>query len=206
MVQAMSAVTVSVQVMVQVTRTTMPIVNFATYRRAAANVQTKTLCKTCYQYLCSECLIFHNNLQGTRGHVVVQGDDMPRSIADKPPRFEDCEVHPKHVKGQFCFEYQTLFCCLCATTTHTGCKVLSVDDACKSISSSDITSTYDIISDFSENIKAVTTSFEQLKVEKADALEEAQDMYHKERSKFNDMYEKFKQETKENIRNSKWYC
>ena len=81
------------------------------------------------------------------------------------------------------------------------CKVLSVDDACKSISSSDITSTYDIISDLIENIKAVITSLEtnieQLKVEKADALEDVQDMYHKVRSKFNEIYEKFKQETKE---------
>ena len=84
------------------------------------NVQAKALCKTCYQYLCSECLIFHNNLQGTRGHVVVRGDDMPRFIAVKPPRFEDCEVHPKHAKGQFCFEHQISVCCLCATTIHTA--------------------------------------------------------------------------------------
>ena len=127
---------------------------------------------------------------------------MPRFIAVKPPRFEDCEVHPKHVKGQFCLEHQISVCCLCAITIHTGCKVLSVDDECKSISSSDITSTYDIISNLIENIKAVTTSLEtnieQLKVEKADALEDVQDMYHKVRSKFNEMYEKFKHETKEN--------
>ena len=165
------------------------------------NAQAKAFCKTCYQCLCSECLLFHNNLQGTRGHAVVQGDDMPRSMADKPPRFEDCEAHPNHVKDQFCFEHQILLCSLCATANHTSCTALDVESACNNISSSEINSIYDTVRNFTENIKTVETSveinIEQLKVEKDDTFKDAQDMYQKVLSKFNGMHEKFKQETEE---------
>ena len=165
------------------------------------NVQAKAFCKTCYQCLCSECLVFHNNLQGTRGHVVIQGDDMPRSMADKPPRFEDCDVHPKRVKDRFCFEDQILLCTLCATSNHTSCTVLDVENACKNITSSEINSIYDSIKTFKENIKIIETSvdtnIEQLKVEKDDTFKDAQDVYQKVLSKFNEMYEKLKQETED---------
>ena len=54
--------------------------------------------KNCNQYLCIECHTTHGSLKATRGHVIQTGDNMPKSMADKPPRYDACDDHPKHLK------------------------------------------------------------------------------------------------------------
>ena len=59
------------------------------------NVKVECFCKNCNQYLCIECHIVHGRLRASRGHVIQTGDDMPKSMADKPPRYDICDDHPK---------------------------------------------------------------------------------------------------------------
>ena len=61
---------------------------------------------------------------------------MPKSLADKPPKYDRCDDHPREWKAKFCYEHKTLVCSTCSDTDHNACNVKSVDDVCKTISSS----------------------------------------------------------------------
>ena len=95
------------------------------------NVKVECFCKNCNQYLCIECHTTHGSLRASRGHVIQTGDDMPKSMADKPPRYDTCDDHPKHLKDQFCCDHWTLICSACCSTSHSKCDTKSVADACQ---------------------------------------------------------------------------
>ena len=116
------------------------------------NVQHEGFCKECVQFLCKDCLNVHRNLEGTRGHVIGRGDDMPKSMADKPPKFDYCDVHLRSRKDQFCGTHRVLLCSQCVPLQHKDCPVQSVDDACKGVPTSEIDVLYDKVSDFQTNL------------------------------------------------------
>ena len=99
------------------------------------NVEAASYCDDCVQFMCTKCNTIHKRLNSTRGHVVKTGSAMPRSQADKPPRFSFCDEHPKHLKNQFCSVHKQLICSLCLPLYHKNCSTGSVEDVSKSISS-----------------------------------------------------------------------
>ena len=62
------------------------------------NVKVHGFCKNCNQYLYTECHTTHEKLRATKGHVIQTGDDLPKSMAEKPPRYNACDDHPKLLK------------------------------------------------------------------------------------------------------------
>ena len=102
------------------------------------NVRIEAFCKNCNQYLCTECHTVHGRLKATKGHVIQTGDDMPKSMADKPPRYDTCDDHPKHLKDQFCCDHGTLICSVCCSTSHSKCGTKSVADACQYIQQNEV--------------------------------------------------------------------
>ena len=111
------------------------------------NVKHEGFCKDCVQFLCKDCLNVHRNLQGTRGHVIRIGDDMPKSMADKPPKFDYRDFYQLSWKDQFCGTHKVLFCSQCVPLQHKDCPVESIDVACKSVPSSEINALYDKVND-----------------------------------------------------------
>ena len=99
------------------------------------NVEAASYCDDCVQFMCTKCNTIHKRLNSTRGHVVKTGSAMPRSQADKPPRFSFCDEHPKHLKNQFCSVHKQLIYSLCSPLYHKNCSTGSVEDVSKSISS-----------------------------------------------------------------------
>ena len=73
-------------------------------------IRPKAYCKDCYQCLCKDCLSAHKTLLVSRKHVMLTGEDMPKSQADKPPRFEDCDIHYRNRKDKYCSEHRFLLC------------------------------------------------------------------------------------------------
>ena len=135
------------------------------------------------QFMCNKCYKIHERLRSTRGHVVKTGSAMPRSQADKPPRFSFCDEHPKHLKNQFCSVHKQLVCFLCSPLYHKNCSTGRVEDVSKSISSSETNALYDIVSDMKSNLESSLTAMESniddLSGQKRSMLQQAQELYDK---------------------------
>ena len=119
------------------------------------NVKVNCFCKNRNQYLCTECHTVHGSLMATKDHVIQTGADMPQSMADKPPRYETCDDHPKRLKDQFCYHHGALICSMCSSASHSMCDTKSVEDTCKNIQLSEI----DNLCDANKNYKSQLSKF-----------------------------------------------
>ena len=157
------------------------------YEADDLNIEAASFCDDCVQFMCNKCYTIHERLSSTRGHVVKTGTAMPRSQADKPPRFSFCDEHPKHLKNQFCSVHKRLVCSLCSSLYHKNCSTGSVEDVSKSISSSETNDLYDVVIDMKSNVESTLTAMESniddLNGQKTTMLEQAQELYDKMVSK-----------------------
>ena len=164
------------------------------------NVKHEGFCIDCVQFLCKDCLKVHRNLQAARGHVIQRGDDMPKSMADKPPKFDYCDIHQRIRKDQFCGTHKVLLCSKCVPLQHKGCPVDSVDNACKGVPSSGIDALYDKVSDFKTNLSSVAAqidlNFTELGKQRVDLLKDAQDMKDKGIAKIEKLFQEVTSEIK----------
>ena len=157
------------------------------YEADNLNIKATSFCDDCVQFMCNRCYKFHERLNATRGHNVKTGSAMPRSQADKPPKFSKCEEHPKHLKNQFCSLHKQLICSLCSPLYHKNCSTGSVEDVSKSISSSETNDLYDTISNIKRDIEssllAVDSNIDNLNGQKRSMLKQIQELYDKMISK-----------------------
>lgn len=145
------------------------------------NVEVHCYCNDCVQYLCSHCYLVHGQLKSSRRHLISLGDDMPRSHAEKLPKFEKCESHSRLPKDRFCSDHRTLLCSTCCAADHSTCAVDSVDNTCKSIPASATDDLYKIIEGYKEK-SAIVLSFiakhsESLEDQKKTILKDTQKIY-----------------------------
>ena len=157
------------------------------YEADDLNIEAASFCDDCVQFMCNKCYTIYERLSSTRGHVVKTGTAMPRSQADKPPRFSYCDDHPKHLKNQFCSVHKQLVCSQCLPLYHKNCSTGSVEDVSKSISSSETNALYDIVSDMKSNVEssltAMKSNIDDLNGQKTIMLKQAQELYDKMVSK-----------------------
>ena len=174
------------------------------YEDEGLNVRVRGFCKDCAQFLCSDCHGVHRKLQSCRNHDVVQGEDMPNSQADKPPRFEYCDVHPKLLKDVFCCEHKSLLCALCSTSDHKDCSIKTVQDACGIVDVSEIGALYDKIKALQENLKSALPSINKdiskIKDQQKTMLRDAQLIYDQMIAKLNKLYDDIKKEIQTSCR------
>ena len=78
-------------------------------------------CHDCYQ--CSDCHHGnHGNSSKFKGHVIKEGNLMPKSMADKPSRdLKYCFHHHDQVMDKFCHCCRTLICPKCLDQYHFAC-------------------------------------------------------------------------------------
>ena len=164
------------------------------------NVRVYGYCKECFQFLCSDCHVFHGNFQVAKNHVILRGSRMPQSQADKPPKFPHCD-HPALVKDQFCCEHKSMVCSSCSSN-HTNCTVQSIEDVCKNISSSETGALYDKIKNLKENVRSfglsVETNIKKVQEQRKCMLKEAQQLYDQIISKMNKLYQDMEAEIEAN--------
>ena len=164
------------------------------------NVRVYGYCIECFQFLCSDCHVFHGNFQVAKNHVILRGSSMPQSQADKPPKFPHCD-HPALVKDQFCCEHKSMVCSSCSSN-HTNCTVQSIEDVCKNISSSETGALYDKIKNLKENVRSfglsVETNIKKVQEQRKCMLKEAQQLYDQIISKMNKLYQDMEAEIEAN--------
>ena len=125
------------------------------------NVKVKCFCKNCNQFLCTECHTVHGSLMATKGHVIQTGTDMPPSMADKPPRYETCDDHPKHLKDQFCHQHGALICSICCSASHSMCDTKSVEDTCKYTQLSEVANLCDVNKSYKSQLSKFLSSVDK---------------------------------------------
>ena len=160
------------------------------------NVKIECFCKNCNQYLCIEYYTTHGSLKATRGHVIQTGDDMPKSMADKPPRYDACDDHPKHLKDQFCCDHGTLVCSTCCSTSHSKCNTKSVADTCQYTQQSEVDTLRDVNKTYKSQLfkflSSVDKHGEKLTEQKKTMMKEAQTTYDKMLAEINKSFQNVK--------------
>ena len=160
------------------------------------NVKAKCFCKNCNQYLCTECHSVHGRLKATKGHVIQTGADMPPSMADKPPRYELCDDHPKRLKDQFCYHHGALICSMCCSASHSMCDIKSVEDTCKYIQLSEVDNFSDANKNYKSQLSKLLTSVDKhggkLIDQRKTLLKDAQTAYDKIIAEINRSYKNMK--------------
>ena len=125
---------------------------------------------------------------------------MPKSMSDKPPKFDFCDLHQRSRKDQFCGTHKVLLCSLCVPLQHKECPVESVDDACKGVSSSEIDALYNKVSGFKDNLSSVVSHFDlnvtELGKQKVEMLKDAQDLKDKSIAKIENLFQEITSEIK----------
>ena len=108
---------------------------------------------------------------------------MPKSMADKLPRYDACDDHPKHLKDQFCCEHGTLVCSTCCSTSHAMCNKKSVADTCQYVQQSEIDTLCDVNKTYKTQLLKSLSSLdkhgEKLTEQKKTMLKDAQTTYDK---------------------------
>ena len=133
-----------------------------------------------------------------RPHDVVQGEDMPKSQADKPPRFQRCDIHPKLLKNQFCYDHNILLCSVCSSFEHNTCSIKNVEEVCTVVDSSDTDAVYDKRRSLQETLKsslpAMDKAMMELKDQEETMLHDAQTVYDQIIAQANTVYGSIKDE------------
>ena len=160
------------------------------------NVKVRCFCKNCNQYLCTECHTVHGSLMATKGHVIQTGTDMPPSMADKPPRYETCDDHPKRLKDQFCYHHGALICSVCSSASHSMCDTKSVEDTCKYIQLSEVDNLCDANKNYKSQLSKFLSSVDKcggkLIDQRKTLLKDAQTAYDKIIAEINRSYQNMK--------------
>ena len=111
-------------------------------------------CPTYVQFMCQDCYNVHTVSALSRKHKVLQGPDMPRSQAEKPPRYEVCDSHFNMIKNLFCSQHKELVCLSCSKENHKGCFVTPVSEVVKGIGDTELSRFKDVLS----QLKGIATS------------------------------------------------
>lgn len=88
-------------------------------------------CPKCVEFFCQICLEAHSRLGITARHKIQTGDDMPKSLADKPVKYQICEIHDGKPKDRFCFDHRIIVCGIGSLRNHKECDVKLVTEAHK---------------------------------------------------------------------------
>ena len=97
-------------------------------------------CENCNIYMCIQCHDVHKQMNFPQKHRVVRGSKMPKSIADKPIKYPDCELHNGNTNDRYCHEHHEMLCSECLKQNHQRCHVDTITDLCKILGSEDIKS------------------------------------------------------------------
>ena len=108
------------------------------FENKGEKVTTDCFCKECNLCLCTSCHDVHKKVPSLQRHQILRGSRMPRSLADKPIKYPDCELHIGNINDRYCHEHHEMLCSECLKQNHQRCHVDTITDLCKILGSDDI--------------------------------------------------------------------
>ena len=120
-------------------------------------------CLECNTFLCKSCLDAHKRFPAMQNHRLLQGGRMPKTQADRPVKYLDCDIHKGNINDHFCIDHGKMTCSQCRTEIHMACKQKLIPDLCKDLSSIDIQDFRNVTETIKKNITSVISNLEKNK-------------------------------------------
>ena len=140
-------------------------------------------CEQCNTFLCKQCLGAHKRFPAMENHRILQGGRMPKTQADRPVKYLDCDTHKGNVNDHFCIDHGKMACNQCITESHKSCKQQLIPDLCKDLSSVDIQDFRNETEKIKKNVTSVINTLEKNKnnigSDKMKMLKEAKELRDK---------------------------
>ena len=164
------------------------------FENKGEKVASWCFCKDCNLCLCTSCHDVHKQVPSLQRHQILRGSRMPRSLADKPIKYPDCELHSGNINDRYCREHHEMLCSECLKQNHQRCHVDTITDLCKILGSDDIksfTAMVDNVELYVQNTQSkLQNNISNLTKEQENEIKRAeqakQDMIHKANEMFNE--------------------
>ena len=162
------------------------------YENMGEKVASWCFCKDCNLCLCTSCYGVHKQVPSLQRHQILRGSRMPRSLADKPIKYPDCELHNGNVKDRYCHEHHEMLCSECLKQNHQRCHVDTITDLCKILGSDDIKSFTGVVDDIKLNVQNTQSKLQKnisdLTKERENEIKRAEQAKQDMIQKANEMY------------------
>ncbi|XP_045174588.2 uncharacterized protein LOC123535893 [Mercenaria mercenaria] len=103
-------------------------------------IEAHGFCVDCQEYLCKNCLAYHQRTKASKHHHLVNKDNIDKHAVptkDSGLCTEMCRDHKNEVIKFFCVNHEALGCHDCMTMDHRTCKIDYIPDKCSSIGDSE---------------------------------------------------------------------
>lgn len=83
-------------------------------------MEAEVFCEDCSEYLCRQCLKFHNKFEKMKAHRMVDKDGMKAQGHRKPlsAPTETCEKHHGRLLDTYCRDHDVICCVTCVSLNH----------------------------------------------------------------------------------------
>ncbi|XP_052811381.1 uncharacterized protein LOC128239001 isoform X3 [Mya arenaria] len=100
---------------------------------------SKGFCKECEEYVCGQCIKYHQSLKATRGHTILAVDEdfKPQGQTQFKNWRVNCEKHAEEKVKFFCPNHSRLGCNVCMVLEHKTCDVAYIPNVAKDFRASD---------------------------------------------------------------------
>ena len=120
-----------------------------------------SLCEDCNVFLCMACLNVHKKTPWSKKHKYLRGSRMPKSFADKPIKYQNCEFHTCNIKDRYCLQHHEMLCSECLKQNHKRCHTDTITNHCKFFGSDDIQSFTGVVDDIKLIVQHVQSKLQQ---------------------------------------------
>ena len=153
------------------------------YGGTRTKIEAAGFCQQCNTFLCTRCLKNHNMYFTRQNHFILQGIAMPKTQADTPVKYLDCDIHRGYVNDHFCMDHSEMICSRCIGEFHIICKQKLITDLCNDLNSGDIQELREVTETIKKTVTAVKNTVEQNKCtieqQKSEMIKQAKEVRDK---------------------------
>ena len=162
-------------------------------------------CENCNIFMCTKCHDVHKQMPVSQKHRVLRGSKMPKSLADKPVKYSNCELHINNIYDRYCLKHHEMVCSKCLKQNHRRCHVDTITDVCKILGTDDIKSFTAVVSKIKLNVQNTQSKLQNnisdLTKERKNEIKRAEQAKQDMIRKANEMYNETVLEITKSYRN-----
>ena len=116
-------------------------------------IRVVCMCEECNIFMCTKCHDVHKQMPFSQKHRLLRGSKMPKSLADKPIKYSNCELHINNINDRYCLKHHVMLCSECLKQNHQRCHVDTITDLCKILGTDDINSFTAVVAKIKLNVQ-----------------------------------------------------
>ena len=166
------------------------------------NIPANGFCIVCNQYMCAECLTFHQRVNATKSHPILIGDDLQNTTKKTEQKTRsNCSSHPGEVQKYFCHDHNACICEKCKFIAHAKCdNIATVSELATGMHKSEeakviLDDIDDILSEFQHLKQARERDLNEIQAQKDEIINSV----NTTRRKINELLDKIESDTLQNF-------